>query len=327
MRSWHLWVFAFLLLALTGFGFDILPASSSAKFVPPPGKVLLFIGQDHDTIERYVSEVGLVPAGVMLYTSIQKLEGLDEPADMGGGVQHGGYYLKNHKFTALQIGLYMVNALDGVIDGTHDGNIRRLADWVHAAKRPVYLRIGYEFDLPDNGYDPQKYQQAYRKIVDIFRERKVNNAAFVWHTYAGFVEGSRLRWYPGDGYVDWFAVSFFDPYNQGNYDAFAKLAAQHRKPLMIAEATPRGMDFKQGEKTWNIWFKRYFEFIRRYDVRAASYINCNWEELPMFRGQGWGDARIQKSELIRDRWRKEIRQDRYLLPTMRLFNELDKGRM
>jgi beta-mannanase len=209
-----------------------------------------------------------------------------------------------------------------VIAGTYDDNIRHLAQWVQKTDRPVYLRIGYEFDLPANKYAPEKYQQAFRHIVDIFRELKIDNVAFVWHSYAGYVDGSRMRWYPGDKYVDWFAISFFDAYNDANYDVFAKVAREHGKPLMIAEATPRGMSTSDGQKVWDTWYKRFFEFVRRHDVRVISYINAHWDAQPMFRGQGWGDARIQQSEYILGEWRKEVGQGRYLVSGLMMYGQL-----
>ena len=48
----------------------------------------------------------------------------------------------------------MVGALWQVNQGHYDGNIDRLADFLRGLKRPVYLRVGYEFDDPTNNYDP-----------------------------------------------------------------------------------------------------------------------------------------------------------------------------
>ena len=62
-----------------------LAFSGSTSFVPPSGKTLLFIGQDRDSIAHYVKTTGNVPGGVMLYTSIQAVDGLDK-----GAVDYGG---------------------------------------------------------------------------------------------------------------------------------------------------------------------------------------------------------------------------------------------
>lgn len=46
-----------------------------------------------------------------------------------------------------------------------------------------YIRIGYEFDNPENHYDPENYKLAFRRIVDRFKDVNLTNVAFVWHSY------------------------------------------------------------------------------------------------------------------------------------------------
>ena len=297
------------------------------KFIPPDGKVLLMVGQDKDTIDDYVKSVKHVPAGVMLYTSIQNMDGLlEEGKDYGSGVAHGQYLLEQYPYSVIQIGLYMVDGLEDTIAGKYDRNIEKLGKWIKQAARPVYLRIGYEFDLPANRYDPEHYQQAFRYIVDKLRKQGVDNVAFIWHTYSRINPGqSTMAWYPGDDYVDWFALSFFDAYNQANMIRFSRLAQHHQKPLMIAEATPYGLGTPLGERSWNRWFRKFFSFIEDEDVKAACYINSDWDSQPMWQNQGWGNARIQANPLIQDKWRKEIGRDKYLRADQNLFPLLEQN--
>ncbi len=137
-------------------------------FVPKEGK-LLIIGQQKDAVEDYIKNVAMVPGGFMVYTSIQHMEGLDEPADQGAGINHAQYYVDHYPNTVIQLALYMVGAQDEVLKGRYDQNISKLAAWMRAAERPIYFRIGYEFDLPANGYNPATYQRVYRYIVDKLR--------------------------------------------------------------------------------------------------------------------------------------------------------------
>jgi len=281
-------------------------------FVPEPGKTLLFVGQDWKTITSYMKGVGAMPFGFTTYTSIQKLEGVTRAANTPGGIHNAQGVIDHYPGAALQIGLYMVGALDDVIQGVYDKNIKKLSTWLLKNKSTrIYLRLGYEFDLPQNKYDPQKYIQAYRDIVDKLRRAGVENVAYVWHSYAGFVEGSRERWYPGDDYVDWVAISFFDAFNSWDMKKVAEIAKKHNKPFMIAEATPRGLDINQGEKTWNLWYQRLFSFIDEHDVKALCYINCDWEKIRMFKGQGWENARVQDNAFIKENWLKEIQKERF----------------
>ncbi len=96
-----------------------------------------------------------------------------------------------------------------------------------------------------------------------------------------------LDWYPGDDYVDWFAISYFD--QQHTYmNQFVQLAKKHEKPLMIAEASPWYLSTSKSDAAWKKWFVPFFTFIRENNVKAVSYINCDWDKLPLFCFGGLG---------------------------------------
>jgi hypothetical protein len=123
-------------------------------FVPPHGKCLLLVGQDNKSIDDYVAATGVVPGGVMAYTGVQ---------DFGNAADFDGL-LKKYPRCAFQIGLCMVDALDRVINGECDRSIRRLGEWIKSSHRPVYLRVGYEFDYPANKYQPDQYVKAFMSL-------------------------------------------------------------------------------------------------------------------------------------------------------------------
>lgn len=85
-----------------------------------------------------------------------------------------------------------------------------------------------------------------------------------------------------------------------------KIARTIPKPLMIAESTPYKIGVTQGEKSWRIWFERYFDFIKKNNVKMFCYINWNWESIPMFKDQGWGNARLQDDPYIFQKWIEEL---------------------
>ena len=64
----------------------------------------------------------------------------------------------------------------------------------------VYLRVGYEFDSPENNYQPLPYVTAYRKIVNDLRMLGVGNVAYVWHSYSQVPQSGweHSNWYPGN---------------------------------------------------------------------------------------------------------------------------------
>ena len=277
-----------------------------------PHHTLVFVGQDLNSIQNYLKKVDKNPDGFMVYTSVSDIRGLFEPVDQGAGVQNAQFLLKKHPRAKFQIGLYMVDNLKAVTGGTWDKNLETLARWIKQTKEDVYLRIGYEFDLPDNHYDPDQYIKAFQYIVSFLRQEKVNNVYFVWHSF-GYVNPGKppINWYPGDEFVDYFGISFFKAFNSSNYKSFLKLAQTHNKPFMIAEATPFGVGTRDGKKSWNMWFKPFFEYVENSDIPIISYINADWESQSMFRGQGWGDCRIEENSFVNKNWREKIDSERF----------------
>jgi hypothetical protein len=120
--------------------------------------------------------------------------------------------------------------------------------------------------------------------------------------------------------VDWFAVSWFDQPKEP-VEAFAALAKKHGKPLMIAESAPWRLTTTKAS-TWDAWFEPLFKFIREHDVAALSYINCDWDTLPLFNDKGWGDTRLQSNPEILHRWQEATQSDRFLKSSPKLFESL-----
>ena len=295
--------------------------SLRGPFVPPSGKTLLIIGHDIDSIEGYIKGTDEVPAGFMVYTSIQRLEGLRSSANNGAGTNHAQRLVERYPHSALQMGLWAVGALDGINAGTFDENIDKLAEWARDTERPVFIRFGYEFDLPANGYTPEAYKAAWRRMAERFKAKRAFNVAWVWHSFSGDADVDLLSWYPGDDLVDWCAVTWFDQ-DPSYMEPMARFARLHGKPLMIAEATPRGYGVETA-KIWKFWLGQVRAFIEKYDVRAFSYIAVDWPSQPMFGSGGWPDARIQKNPEVAAYWRSLVLESpRYLQASDTLFSEL-----
>ena len=297
-------------------------AEGRARFAPPDGKVLLVIGTDKVSTDDYVRGTGIMPGGTMLYTSIQSVDSLDRAVDVGGGIQDGKYLLERYPQSVVQLGLWMVGGLEEVARGTYDANIDKLAAWIKSARRPVFLRIGYEFDLPANQYEPGPYKLAFRYIVDRIRAQGVTNVAFVWHSYANLPRYPWDDWYPGDEYVDWFAVSVFERPNV-YARKFAERAREHHKGFMIAEATPERSGITHGQASWDHWFAPFFKFVEASRAEIVCYIPCDWDSIPMFKDWGWGDARVQTNPVVLRNWKDEILKDKYLHASPRLFKALE----
>ncbi|MFT5387705.1 MAG: hypothetical protein ACI9E5_000839 [Candidatus Omnitrophota bacterium] len=299
-------------------------SSADAKiFVPETGKTVIIIGQDEKNIKEYINKVD-TPAGFMFYTSVQRMDGLFNRAqDNGAGFQHAQPLIDKYPDAIIQIGLYMVNALDDVVAGNYESNIDKLADWIKQTERPVYLRVGYEFDLPENNYDPEKYVAAYQYVVDRIRAKNVENVNFVWHSY-GYINPGNLPtvWYPGDAYVDWVGVSFFNAFNKWNTEYLLTFSKNQGKAFMLAEATPYRIGVKDGEDSWRKWYKPFFKFIEEHDVPFVSYINCDWQQFVQFKNDFWGDSRVQENKKVKKLWQRTLKGERYLKASNKLFTEL-----
>lgn len=328
-----------------------------AKHEPEMGKTLLLIGQDTQEIESYASAFGH-PGGVMLYTNVWDGLGVLTPSDFGGlGESNEQHWSTSEQPLALQVGLDLDARLDcgscgscrraGHLEALANGGanessmVGALADRFKASARPVFLRVGYEFDaeICPGGfgkYPSDAYREAFARVATIMRERGADNVALVWNAWAyqardpaAVAAVAPWQWYPGDELVDWVALSAFPGNNeatereqQDKRRQLAQFARLHQKPLMIAESTPRvGFAPSQGASAWNGWYSALLQYVEENDVKALSYINMDWEALPGWSGQGWGDTRIQNSPLAM-MWASAIASDRWLLSTTNLYREL-----
>ena len=327
-----------------------------AKFEPPDGKQLLIIGQDLGAIggfdppcnDGYSDHMDQKPGGVTTYTSIGQLEGLDDPTGSGESASCGRQILDNpiYSNSVLAIGLYMVDSDKAMAAGQMDDQISSLARWIRHAHRPVFLRIGYEFDGKWNHYDPTAYKGAYQRIVKILKEEQVTNCATVWQS-ADYNPTENLNdWYPGDDCVDWVGYSWFQS-SSGKLKLTDKLldfARAHHKPVMVCESTPQGYDVvnltyrdvntgknsrpKTPEQIWNEWFVPYFTYLEKNKdvIKVVAYINCNWDAEamwgPPYKMGYWGDTRVEVNPFIKGKWTEQISQPKWMMSSPTLFSDL-----
>src|SRR5258708_6824924 len=193
-KSAGVWPLAAIILGMAASSLQ----AGQAKFEPAEGKVLLMVGQNLEEIKAYTDAAKSLPAGLMVYTSLNQGNGLTEPFNEGDGTQHAQRLITENPNTALQIGVYMVDQCADAAEGKMDAAIDKLGDWIRKTRRPVFLRAGYEFDGPHNHYPPEDYVKAYHRLVDRFRRRGVRNVAYVWHSYASVQTRPLYDWYPGD---------------------------------------------------------------------------------------------------------------------------------
>lgn len=89
-------------------------------------------------------------------------------------------------------------------------------------RKQVFIRFGHEMNLHDEAYpwcnkSPESYQNAWKRVHDIFERPKLAYDAIQWvwcvnHVDVPFNGYKAEEYYPGDEYVDWVAI---DGYNVG----------------------------------------------------------------------------------------------------------------
>ena len=84
-------------------------------------------------------------------------------------------------------------------------------------------------------------------------------------------------------------------------------ARKVKKPVFIAEATPRGhfFDKEDPDEVWEEWFEKFFAHMEKNIdvVHATSYINANWDAQDMW--DGWGADAYRNSSLNQDQMASE----------------------
>ncbi|MEO1436192.1 MAG: glycosyl hydrolase [Bacteroidota bacterium] len=304
------------------------------KFVPDDGQTLLIMGQTVERIKEYQEHFPdqPTPGGWSAYWGIPEFKSITEAhRNETGSTQHHQMLVDNFPNTVIHSGLWMVGKWEvakKTRKGVYDRVIEKFGNWAKSIDRPIYLRIGYEFDGPHNVLEPKDYVKAYKHIVDKLREQGVDNIAYVWHSYASDpYKGYELSdWYPGDDYVDWVAISVFghaySPDFGPNCDKALAFAKAHQKPVMIAESNPvKGID-GTSDAVWEEWFVNYFSFIYNKNIKAVAFINENWQELFIVGIDHWKDGRLYNNEQVSKAWFLETNKERYLKQSPELFQQL-----
>jgi hypothetical protein len=349
----------FLLLIIGSISLETIFAQRNSYKIPEE-KMLLIIGQDMEAIggfmspspKGYVNRISIPPGGVTTYTSLPDLTGINALINYGSGDICAQCIVKNKRFSnaAIVIGIYMVDSEEKIARGLLDHKIRLLGEWIKAqAPRPIFLRIGYEFDGYWNHYQPEWYKKAFVRFVTVLDDIGVKNYNTVWQSSTSpvddLVEGKHenlMDWYPGDEYVDYMGYSWFLN-NEKQYeltDELVNLARERNKPVMVAESSPQGYDLvnltkrniaeildgpsgkgmvtKTADQIWSEWFVPFFEYIHKNKdvVKMVAYINVNWDAQQMWGppyAQGyWGDSRVQANRTIKKKWLEEIQKPIWL---------------
>jgi hypothetical protein len=297
---------------------SIQPRLNQGALLEPQGKIINGAGQDLAAYKKYwnVMHTQDKPLMYMTYIGLR-----DVTPDWADGLK-SDLMSNPGKFQVPQIGLSMT--ADGtpsshyeqdVAAGLYDDQITMFIDGLQSLAIPAYVRIGYEFNgVAWNGYVPATYKSAFIHITTMLRTRGLE-VATVWDLAMDGVMNF-MDYYPGDEYVDWWAINLFSAshFTDANAVSFLNSARNHSKPVMIGETTPRNVGVLNGQQSWDQWFAPFFTFIHSHpEIKAFNYINWNWSQYPQW--ANWGDARLEQNTIVGNHFANEMDSTAYLHAT------------
>jgi hypothetical protein len=313
-------------------GNDIQPPIGDGSFLPrddfgqklePIGDHLLIaVGQYPNSYENFEAAGVGAPSAVMRYVFMhQSPDNLIATAYKTLDYLNG---LSNSDMILLQIGYEMLDH-DAPVDpavarGEYDAKIYAFCTYLQIVNRPAFIRIGYEFNGTWNNYTPGSYKQAFQRITNILRGCPLNYPiATGWNFYPDpYYPNITDYWqyYPGDEYVDWWAINLFFPPGP-EAQQFVTDARLRGKPVYVGEATPQHVG-AQTDEAWDQWFQPYFDFIHKNpNIKMIDYINDDWAKSRAGDGslpwENWGNAIIQPGSLIQRNFSRELSKPQYIL--------------
>jgi hypothetical protein len=192
--------------------------------------------------------------------------------------------------------------LDLINQGAFDFALGELAKGLPRIGRPVFLRVGYEFNGHWNNYSAASYVQAWKRIEKEIAKNitQRERTALVWDMTCDET-GDRTDWkpyFPGANVVDWWGVNVFQPGkgfsslpNATCVLDFVAAAASQSFPVLIAEAMPRYIGTNSNSSytcrhpymkavcnttSWDSWFQPFFDvLLAQPAVKGFSYIDRN----------------------------------------------------
>lgn len=201
--------------------------------------------------------------------------------------------------------------LDKIISGKFDKQLRRYARAVREVPGPMLMEFGTEVNgnwFPWSGYcnggakldgygspeladGPERFRDAYRHLIDLFRSEGVNNVTWVLHLDAHSEPDERWNdyaaYYPGDDYIDWIGVSVYGAQTPAvlrrwNPPFRDVMDYVYRKAVRISKTKPIavlefGVVENENKANWIRDALRDLSSGRYPRVKAISWWHSNWQ--------------------------------------------------
>ena len=204
------------------------------RLQPASGRIVHMAGQSATEFRGYNSflPVATRPVALTQYFSLSELLEDDHKAERYfTEIRQELDGLGDTRYVVLpHISISLTQNVNGHTDGTsvpaaiiagkYDAALQQFADAVPLIGRPLFLRIGYEFNGHWNNYSAPEYVQAWRRIEAALAANKTtrDTIALVWDMSCDAVPTSDAcvtaadcwsKYWPGDDVVDWTGVNVF----------------------------------------------------------------------------------------------------------------------
>lgn len=154
-----------------------------------------------------------------------------------------------------------VYTLQKIIDGNFDNEFVQYAKSAGYFGKPIMIEFGTEvngnwfswsgmyngggetdnYGNPEMADGPERFRDAYKHIINIFRKEGADNITWVFHAAAESAPEEKwnrmTEYYPGDNYIDWIGVSIYGAQEQGEkWHTFKKLITNCYNELRTVSA-------------------------------------------------------------------------------------------
>lgn len=284
----------------------------AGKFEPPPGKTMVLVGCGwDDSYQKYQEATGHEPAGGVFWY---------EPNGDTNYFRHNARQVGPNGVLLIHFLLITDNGnyVPKLISGEQDDELERLGAAFKEWGGPVYLVVGTEFDHKAHikDFTPQQYVRAFKRIRDVWGRQGVTNVAYVWHSVCDDITDRTWAFYPGDRYVDWFAISLYYDYQARQAPRFARMAKSRRKPLMIVESGPPNGKVRR----FDDWHAPFLRTARGLGARVICYNNFN-RGAPVEEPFKNSAMHLMPGRIAKD-WGREMQKPTYLKAGEGLYADL-----